>query len=232
MSDDERPDPTILAWIQSGPEMASATFVERTLGPIPRMRQRRSWRITLDRWIRPTQGPIRVAMLAGLGVAAVLVLAIVGTRDLGTVGGPPSARPVRPTFELTMGSGAGAQTFAADPAASVSTCALAEGGPWHVLYAGGDPFLSLDLLVGAGADTAAGADQVAAEITTAGRYVRFDPAQLRGGDPAGRSTATVSVSVAGDVTTFVIAATTPDRTTGEDGDPIDVTLTVSCGPIP
>ncbi len=99
-----------------------------------------------------------------------------------------------------------------------------------MLYAGGEPFLSLDLVVGAGAGGPGQEDAVGAEIQTAGHYVRFDPAVLRGGDPPGRSEASIVVTEAGPSTTFVVSATTPQRTTGDDGAMVDVALTLTCAP--
>ena len=66
MNENHRSDDIVRAWVRSGPEQASAEFVERTLRPVPRMRQRRSWRILLERGSRP--------VLAGAGAVAVVVL--------------------------------------------------------------------------------------------------------------------------------------------------------------
>ena len=42
MTDDRRADDAVRAWLRSGPEAATAEFVERTLRPIPHMRAPRS----------------------------------------------------------------------------------------------------------------------------------------------------------------------------------------------
>ena len=218
------PDDQVRAWVRSGPDHASAEFVERTLRPVPRMRQRRSWRIAVERWSRP------VAAAAAVAVVALGVVVIVGLPGRGSIG-QPSPTPLtglRPSFELVLDG----TTYRSDPAASVATCLGDDDGSWSVLYAGGTPFLSLDLLVGAGAGEPGREDRVGAEIQTAGQYVRFDPTVLRGGDPPGRSTATVEVSSVGPSTTFVVTATTPQRFSGEDGPPVDVALTLTCAPSP
>jgi hypothetical protein len=233
MSDERRSDAIILGWIRSGPELAGAEFVERTLLPIPRMRQRRSWRIALGALGRPVG--------ALVGVAAVIVVAVAGLSLITVFSGtggritPPSVAPpmsLEPAFELVLGEGPAAQRFTSDPEASVSTCLGDDDGSWSVLYAGGDPFVSLDLVVGSGTDRPSGASRVGAELTAGDTYVRFDPAVLRGGDPPGRSEATVAVSHVGPATTFIVHATTPNRSTGDDGPPIAVSLELTCAPAP
>ena len=229
MTDQPRPDDVVLDWIRSGPELAPPEFVDRTMRPIPRMRQRRAWRIGLDRVVTPAG--------AVLGAAAVVALAVVSFGlfwSLGPAGLLPGSSPtpsgppvgLRPSFELTVGS----QRFVSDPAAAVATCAGDDDGSWSVLYAGGEPLVSLDLVVGSGTERPGGESRVGAELTAAGTYVRFDPAVLRGGDPPGRSTAEVTVTTDGPATTFVVTATTPNRTGGFDGPPVDIALTLTCAP--
>jgi len=104
MIDDQRTDHMIRSWIDTGPDRASAEFVERTLAPIPRMRQRRSWRIGLERRVGPLM-PLAAA------VAVVAVVVGLGLLPKGVpIGGPnPSSSPSpalgsnKPTFELTFG---------------------------------------------------------------------------------------------------------------------------------
>ena len=139
--------------------------------------------------------------------------------------------PARPTFELRMENGPGAGTYLADQKTTLSICSTASDGSWRYLYGGGDPFVNLDLLVGGAARQSGGEAHVAAEIEIGGDrrdYVRFDPMKMRGGDPPGRSTATVTITEAPTAVTFAIRATTPERVTGIDGPPVDVDLTVTC----
>jgi hypothetical protein len=225
MNDDRRSDDILRSWVRSGPEQASSEFVERTLRPIPRMRQRRSWRIALERLSRPVMATAAVAATVALLVVG--IAGFVGMRGPGGLVPTPSVPP-RPSFELTVTRSPGAGTYTTDPATSLNLCTHAADGSWRYLYVGGDPFVNLDVLVGPRAGQPDGAADVAAEIYAGPGYVRFDPAILRGGDPPGRSTASVEVRRAAATTTFVIHATTPDRTTGEDLDPVDIDLTLTC----
>ena len=69
MIEERRPDDPIRLWVRDGPMVASTEFVERTMRPIPRMRQRSSWRVRLARIGGPVPG------LAGAAIAVVLVAA-------------------------------------------------------------------------------------------------------------------------------------------------------------
>src|SRR5690349_16401197 len=108
MIEDQYADRTIRAWIDAGPDRASADFVERTMTPIPRMRQRRSWRIGLGRLLGPWLVP------AAAAVAVVAVAIALGSLPKGTpIGGDgittspsPALGSNKPTFELTFGEGA------------------------------------------------------------------------------------------------------------------------------
>ena len=227
MNENHRSDDIVRAWVRSGPEQASAEFVERTLRPVPRMRQRRSWRILLERGSRP--------VLAGAGAVAVLVL-IAGLGLLavrpGGVGGPASPGPSassQPTFEMTIsGGGPATGTYRSDPAASVNRCTHATDGSWRYIYVSGQPPINLDLLIGFDAASSAGSSHVALELEYDPGYFRFDPSDLRGGDTAGRSTASVTVTPGPTSTTFRITAVTPDRSDGTDRTPVDVDMTVTC----
>jgi len=225
MNENQRNDDIVRAWVRSGPELASADFVERTLRPVPRMRQRRSWRILLER----LSGPV----LAGAGAVALVAVLIVGIAGLGGlrgVGGPvptPSPSPSKPTFQLTVSGGPGTGTYSADPATSLNLCTHATDGSWRLLYGGGTPYVNLDVLVGPQAAQPGHASDVAAEINAGPGYVRFDPGILRGGDAKGRSTASVVVSPSAGATTFTVTATTPDVSNNEVGT-VDIELTVTC----
>jgi hypothetical protein len=227
MTGHEPLDDAVRAWVRSGPEAASAEFVERTLRPIPRMRQRRAWRIAMDRVADPTTRLAGMAAVVAIAVAAgVFLVGITGLGGVG-LGSGPSSGPARPSFRLDVGGGTGAGTYRSDPTPNLSMCTHNGDGSWRFLYVGGQPAVNLDMLVGSGASTTGSAD-VAVEVDYGPGYVRFDPADLRGGDPAGRSTATVTVSHADGLTTFVVAAMTPDTSTGADAERIRVDLTVTC----
>jgi hypothetical protein len=166
-----------------------------------------------------------------VSLASLAVICLIATGCGGGSAAAPSAATsaaARPTMELKLGSGPGVGTYAIDQASSLNLCTKGKDGSWRLLYAGGKPFVNLDLLVGPHAGQSDGANAVAAEIEANRGYLRFDPAILRGGDPKGRSTATIGVSSTPATTTFTIHATTPDRTGGSDGAPVDVDLTVTC----
>ena len=59
MNENHRNDDIVRAWVRSGPEQASADLVERTLRPVPRMRQRRSWRIAPASGCQGRSWPVR-----------------------------------------------------------------------------------------------------------------------------------------------------------------------------
>ena len=111
--------------------------------------------------------------------------------------GPPAsvavgARPVTagPTVDLTLAAvpgGAGiadAGVYASDPAANLNHCTQTSEGFWRVLYAGGDPWVSVDVLVGASAVATGRSEDVTAEIAVGtSTYLWIDQPQVRGGDP-------------------------------------------------
>lgn len=226
MTEQRRFDDAVHAWVRSGPELASADFVERTLRPIPRMRQRRSWRIALERVGLPV-----VAVAGAAAVVAVLV-AGVGLAVIGPGVGAPvpstSPAPSRPTFELRVTGGPGDGVYTADPTSSLNSCRKAENGSWSLLYAGGNPFVNIDLVVGSGVDETGSSNRVGLELYAGAGYLRFDPAQLRGGDPPGRSSVAVAVRGVPDRTTIEVSAVTPDRSSGSDEATVEVHLTVTC----
>jgi hypothetical protein len=222
MIEERRPDDPIRLWVRDGPMIASTEFVDRTMRPIPRMRQRSSWRVRLARIGGPVSG------LAAAAMAIVLVVAGLSAWSGGFDAGAtpvPSPDASRPTFQLEL-QGSQVGSYRDDPTAATATCRQAGDGSWRLLYGGGDPYVSIDLLVVP--DPAGGSADAAAEIYAGPAYFRFDPGLVRGGDPAGRSEASVDIQPGIDATTFVVDATTPDRTTGVDLAPIDVSLTVVC----
>jgi hypothetical protein len=226
MTERRRVDDAIRSWVRSGPEVASADLVERTLRPIPHMRQRRSWRIALERGGRPV-----VAIAGAAAVAFVLVGGVGLLLVRPGVGGPvpiDSPAPSRPTFELRVSGGPGDGVYTADPTASLNSCRKAENGSWSLLYAGGTPFVNIDLVVGSGVDDTGTSNRVGLELYAGAGYLRFDPARLRGGDPPGRSSAAVAVRDEPGRTTIEVSALTPDGTTASDEATVEVHLTVTC----
>jgi hypothetical protein len=226
MTEQRRLDDAVQAWIRSGPELASADFVERTLRPIPRMRQRRSWRIALERLGLPV-----VAVAGAAAIVAVLIAGMGLMMVAPGVGGPvPSASPAPsgPTFELRVSGGPGDGVYTADPMSSLNSCRRADNGSWSLLYAGGTPFVNIDLVVGSGVDETGTSNRVGLELYAGAGYLRFDPAQLRGGDRPGRSSAAVAVRNEPGRTTIEVSALTPDGSSSSDEATVEVHLTVTC----
>ena len=172
---------------------------------------------------------------------AVPVLAIIAIVASACVGGgaapsPSSAaRPTAPVIDLTVAAAdpaarvPDAGTYATDAESSLNQCSETSDGFWRVLYAGGDPWVSVDVLVGASAIADRHSEDVTAEIAVgATTYLWIDQPQYRGGDAKGRSHAVVDVTSTEDGITFSLVATTPLRTPGGDGDEVAVDLTITC----
>jgi hypothetical protein len=219
-------DIRVANWLQEGPDEASRATIDATFGPLGHIPQRRGWRGLMPRFAFGE----RARVLATLMASALVVLTLLA---LGATfnGGPRPIPASVPAWRLAM-TGSVTRSLASDPAATLNQCRLPAAGSWSYLYAGGDPFGTLDVLIGDGANTTPGSDRVGAEIEfdslpTVG-YVRFDPAALRGGDGPGRSSAEVTVTTTADSVTIVVHAETPDRTSGVDGPPVVVDLTLTC----
>jgi hypothetical protein len=133
-----------------------------------------------------------------------------------------------PSLDLKLMGGRGAGSYVSDPSSTLNVCSHATDGSWRVMYAGGDPWLSVDLLVGPHAAEAGRASDLALEISAGPAYLWIDQPKFRGGDAPGRSKATVALRSDGDGMTFDVAATTPNRTPAGDGETSDVALTVVC----
>jgi hypothetical protein len=129
---------------------------------------------------------------------------------------------------LRITGGPGPGTYGFDPSASPAQCRHAKDGSWRLVYAGGTPSVEVDFVAGPTAGHPDGVSAVALEASAGKGYFRFDPSDMRGGDPKGRSTATIAVAPGPTTTTFTVHATTPDKSTGEDGEPVDVALTLTC----
>jgi hypothetical protein len=223
MNENQRTDDIVRAWVLSGPEQASLDLVERTLRPVPLMRQRRSWRIVMERWARPA--------IAVAGVAAIVAVILVGIGTVARFGGVGGQPVSVPTFTLTVADGPGAGVYTADPTSTLNQCSHATDGSWRYLYVGGEPSVNLDLVIGPKAAQADGSSNVALELYAGPGYLRFDPSDIRGGDPsgpAGQSTAHVEVRPSSSTTSFVIHATTLDDQAGGGAAPYQVDITATC----
>jgi hypothetical protein len=142
--------------------------------------------------------------------------------------GPALVAATRPSLQLEITGGPGAGSYASDPSSSLNLCTRATDGSWRALYAGGDPWISVDLLVGSRAGEPGRASDVALEITVGAGYLWIDQGKFRGGDAPGRSRAAVVIRSDAGKTTFDLTATTPNRSGGEDGVSSDVSLKLVC----
>jgi hypothetical protein len=209
---DRSPEQRAVDFLRTGPEEASSEFVEATLRPIPRMRQRRSWHIHLERLGGPLLQPVAI------GLALVLIAgSIVVVGSIGSGVGRPTA-PTGPTFELILAPTEPGDVipdtgpYVADPGATTNTCTKLDDGFWRIRYSGGDPYVRLDVVLGPEASLAGRSEEVSAEIVIGSpltTLLNFDQPGYRSGDAPGRSTAAVETTVGPDAIAFDITATTP-----------------------
>ena len=161
-------------------------------------------------------------VLAGCGQVA-------GAGPAGTTSPTASAASVtRPTFDLTITGGFAEGSYATDPKASLATCSISKTGVRSVMYAGGDPWVSIDMVFGAKIAEPGHAADMALELYIGSLYLWIDTGQMRGGDAPGRSQATVRVEPGPGSTRYVVDATTPYRTWDGDGLSATIALTVTC----
>jgi len=179
--------------------------------------------------------PRRVLIVAVLVAASTAGCATAASAPPASVAPTIGAVAAGPTVDLTLAAvpgGAGiadAGVYTTDPASNLRQCTQTSDGYWRVLYAGGEPWVSVDVLVGASAVTAGHSEDVTAEIAVGNStYLWIDQPQVRGGDPIGRSSAAIEVLDGPGAITFDVLANTPLRTWDGDGTRVDVHLTVVC----
>jgi hypothetical protein len=167
-----------------------------------------------------------------LGIVLANVLAACGQAAGAAPSASPAAaspaRPARPTFQLTITGGTAAGTYAADPAASLATCSTSSTGVRSLLYAGGDPWISIDLVLGAQVAEPGHGSDLALELSVRSDYLWIDTGGFRGGDAPGRSRAAVRVEPSAGNVRYVIDASTPYRTPDGDGLAATIALTLDC----
>jgi hypothetical protein len=172
------------------------------------------------------------APFAALATLAIVLAGCGQAAGAGQTGTPaPEASPAavpRPTFDLMITGGFAAGSYVADPEANLATCSTSSTGVRSLLYAGGDPWVAIDLVLGAKIAEPAHASDVAIELSIGNLYMWLDTGQMRGGDAPGRSHATVRVEPAPGLVRYVIDATTPYRTWDGDGLSATIALTVTC----
>jgi hypothetical protein len=166
-------------------------------------------------------------MARSLALLATLVIAIAGCAGTPEGGAPvtaaaPSAATVsdaaKPSFQLTLGGTVDLPAYASDSGASLDSCAKGASGGWSYLYAGGDPFLSLDLTLYPGAVSGGTASDFDLDIGAPSGQVRLVPSGRREG-AKGTGTAhldqegeAVRITIDGSARTMVDGANTGDTT--------------------
>jgi hypothetical protein len=169
-----------------------------------------------------------VTTLAGLAIVGIIATGCAGTGVAAAPAAASVAAAARPSLDLKITGGLAPGSYVADPSASLNYCSHTKDGTWRVLYAGGKPWLAVDLLVGPHAADAGRAGDLALEISAGPAYLWIDQPKFRGGDAPGRSKATVALRADGAGMAFDVTATTPNRTPDGDGVSTDVALTVVC----
>ena len=133
-----------------------------------------------------------------------------------------------PTIELQITGGPAAGAFASDPTASLNLCSRQSDGAWRAMYAGGSPWMSIDLLIGPEINKPGHESDAALEVTAGSGYLWIAQGGVRAGDAPGRSRISVEINPSGGLMNFVVRATTPNRTANGDGPTSDVVLTLAC----
>jgi hypothetical protein len=169
-----------------------------------------------------------ITTLAGLALVGILATGCAGTGAAAAPAVASVAAAARPSLDLKITGGLASGSYVADTSASLNYCSHTKDGTWRVLYAGGKPWLAVDLLVGPHAAEAGHEGDLALEISAGPAYLWIDQPKFRGGDAPGRSKATVALRSDGAGMEFDVTATTPNRTPEGDGASTDVALTVVC----
>lgn len=169
----------------------------------------------------------RTRSLAVLTATLVLVLAGCGGTQAGGTAATSAAASApasvassaaKPSFELTLGGTVDLPAYASDRAASLDSCAKGKSGGWSYLYAGGDPFLSLDLTVYPGVVHGDAPSDFDLDIGAPTGQVRLVPSGRREGiKGAGNARLeqdgdAVKITIDGSARTMVDGANTGDTT--------------------
>jgi hypothetical protein len=126
-----------------------------------------------------------------------------GSISTGTLGGD------KPSFRLTLAGATVLPTYASDTSAALDFCEPAKGPGWTYMYAGGTPFVSVDLRVYSGAADGGLQSDFDLDIGAPAGQVRLVPSGRREG-AKGNGTAiieeredTVTITVRGTATTMI-----------------------------
>ena len=166
-----------------------------------------------------------VRSLASLATVAIVIVGCSGTPaggTLATTAGASAAAPVgdaaKPSFELTLDGTVDLPAYASDKGAALDSCAKGASGGWSYMYAGGDPFVSLDLTLYPGVVDGGTASDFDLDIGAPSGQVRLVPSGRREG-AKGTGTArldqdgdAIRITIDGSARTMVDGANTGDTT--------------------
>lgn len=130
----------------------------------------------------------------------------------------PAGGAAKPSFELTLGGVVELPAYASDAAAALDVCDQSAGGGWTYMYAGGDPFLSLDLSLYTGAVDGATPSDFDLDIGAPTGQVRLVPSGRREGAKGDgtarivRDGGAVRIDIEGSATTMVDGGDAGDTT--------------------
>ncbi len=172
----------------------------------------------------------------GLGMLAALTIVIVGcggTTPAGSTAATvaPSTAvtaasdAAKPSFELTLGGTVDLPAYASDHAASLDSCAKGSSGGWSYLYAGGDPFVSLDLTVFPGVVQGDTPSDFDLDIGAPSGQVRLVPSGRREG---AKGTGTASLVQDGDGVKITIDGSARTMVDGSNTGDTTVDLVIHC----
>ena len=160
-------------------------------------------------------------------IFATMVLAVAGC-----AGGPPAASAPaggvanvpKPTFHLTLDGIVRLPDYASDDSASLAICEPVRAGGWTYMYAGGTPFVSVELSVYSGAADGRVPSDFDLDIGAPAGQVRLVPSGRREG---AKGTGTAVVEETDSSVTIIVngSATTMRDGSNAGGTTIDLTLT-------
>lgn len=131
----------------------------------------------------------------------------------------------KPSFQLTLDGIVTLPTYASDGAAALSSCEPSTAGGWSYLYAGGTPFVSLDLSVYPGAVDGTTPGDFDLDIGAPTGQVRLVPSGRREG---AKGTGTVVIDQRADAVTITVTGAARTMVDGGIAGDTSVDLTVTC----
>ena len=171
----------------------------------------------------------RVALLATL---ALVIAGCAGTPggSAATTAARSAARtpvddPTKPSFTLTLGGTVELPRYTPDDAASLHSCAKGASGGWSFLYAGGDPFVSLDLNLYPGVIDGGSSSDFDLDIGAPTGQVRLVPSGRREG---AKGTGTAKLEEVAGAVRITIDGSAKTMIDGTDTGDTTVDLVIDC----